>query len=198
MKDEYGQVSYVGIRIVESIRMAYLGDGGSDGGKGNSDNSNGALNPVQAGTVADQVLVAETDNDATLANKLAQRAITLGLAIVEVGNAVPWEVKTAASTAAAVNGSAAAASSAVLTAADASSAASTAASASLVTSRKMPMSHAQASAIDSNLALGSKPWSTDSDDEDNDLKKPVNDALVAYDRTTPLSPRFGDDRYPNS
>ncbi len=183
MKDEYGQVFDVGIRIDESIRMAYLGDGGSDGGKGNSDNSNGALNPVQAGAVADQVLVAETDNDATLANKLAQRAITLGLAIVEVGNAVPWEVKTAASTAAAVNGSAAAASSAVSTAADASSAASTAASASLVTSRKMPMSYAQVSAFDSNLALGSKRWSMDSDDEDNDLKKPVNDALVAYDRT---------------
>ena len=184
MKDEYGQVFDVGIRINNLIRKAYLGDGGSDGGKGNSDNSNGALNPVQAGTVADQVLVAETDNDATLANKLAQRAITLGLAIVEVGNAVPWEVKTAASTAAAVNGSAAAASSAVLTADEASSAASMAASASSVTSkRKMPMSHAQALAFDSNVALGSKRWSMDSDDEDNDLKKPVNDAQVAYDRT---------------
>lgn len=186
MKDEYGQVFDVGIRIDKSIRKAYLGDGGSDGGNGNSDNSNGALNPVQAGAVADQVLVAETDNDATLANKLAGRAITLGLAIVEVGNAVPWEVQTAASTAAAVNGSAAASSSAVSTAADASSAASTAASTSTVTNRKMPMPHAQAWAIESNLALGSKRLSTDSDDEDNDLKKgswPVNDARVAYDRT---------------
>ena len=72
----------VGIVLNEDLRQAYLGkgDGRSGGGNGNSDDSNGALNPVQAAAAA---VATETDDDATLANKLAQRAITLGLANVE-------------------------------------------------------------------------------------------------------------------
>ena len=72
----------VGIVVNPDLRQAYLGegDGRSGGGNGNSDDSNGALNPVQAAAAA---VATETDDDATLANKLAQRAITLGLANVE-------------------------------------------------------------------------------------------------------------------
>ena len=72
----------VGIVVNPDLRRAYLGegDGRSGGGNGNSDDSNGALNPVQAAAAA---VATETDDDATLANKLAQRAITLGLANVE-------------------------------------------------------------------------------------------------------------------